>query len=255
MVSVLLLSTHTMPLTALQRTTLRMPSFINNADARETNVSHNQIGKGQYLSNSTQPQTLMHLMKQACVSEVCAMLQATDLKDMFEEVNGMKDCLQRCVTGMGGAFKKSQISRQLKAMGLKRNRLTDSQVLPCSAVLCPAAPNCAVPCSAVPCCAVPCCAVPCCAVPCCAVLCCAVHQPINLSAYECCWHNPWWLLDCTLLGGQKVTDTNDAAPAVSCALPATCVTSLYSHSVCSLELLCSYLWHRLQACTLSPLCS
>lgn len=48
---------------------------------------------------------------------------------MFEEVNGMKDCLQRCVTGMAGAFKKSQISRQLKAMGLKRNRLTHSQVL------------------------------------------------------------------------------------------------------------------------------
>ena len=40
----------------------------------------------------------------------------------------MKDCLQRCVTGMAGTFKKSQISRQLKAMGLKRNRLTQSQV-------------------------------------------------------------------------------------------------------------------------------
>ena len=56
-------------------------------------------------------------------------MQGAELKDMFEEVNGMKDCLQRCVTGMAGAFKKSQISRQLKAMGLKRNRLTHSQVL------------------------------------------------------------------------------------------------------------------------------
>ena len=55
--------------------------------------------------------------------------QAAELKDMFEEVNGMKDCLQRCVTGMGPPFKKSHISRQLKAMGLKRNRLTDAQVL------------------------------------------------------------------------------------------------------------------------------
>ena len=53
-------------------------------------------------------------------------LQANELKEIFEEVNGLKDCLQRCVTGMGGAFKKSHISRQLKAMGLKRNRLTDS---------------------------------------------------------------------------------------------------------------------------------
>ena len=56
-------------------------------------------------------------------------MQAAELQDMFEEVNGMKDCLQRCVTGMAGAFKKSQISRQLQAMGLKRNRLTHSQVL------------------------------------------------------------------------------------------------------------------------------
>lgn len=57
---------------------------------------------------------------------------------MFEEVNGMKDCLQRCVTGMAGAFKKSQISRQLKAMGLKRNRLTHSQVssLPALSIIC-----------------------------------------------------------------------------------------------------------------------
>ena len=55
-------------------------------------------------------------------------MQADELKDIFEEVNGLKDCLQRCVTGMEGKFKKSQISRQLKAMGLKRNRLTDNQV-------------------------------------------------------------------------------------------------------------------------------
>lgn len=63
--------------------------------------------------------------------DVFTLLQATELKDIFEEVNGMKDCLQRCVTGMGGAFKKSQISCQLKAMALERNRLTDSQVLSC----------------------------------------------------------------------------------------------------------------------------
>lgn len=56
-------------------------------------------------------------------------MQAVELQDIFEEVNGMKDCLQRCVTGMAGTFKKSQISSQLKAMGLKRNRLTHSQVL------------------------------------------------------------------------------------------------------------------------------
>ncbi len=66
-------------------------------------------------------------------------MQATELKEMFEEVNGMKDCLQRCMTGMAGAFKKSQISRQLKTMGLKRNRLTDSQVSN-STQRCPAAP-------------------------------------------------------------------------------------------------------------------
>lgn len=55
-------------------------------------------------------------------------MQASELKEVFEEVNGKKDCLQRCVTGMAGAFKKSQISRQLRAMGLKRNRLTEDQV-------------------------------------------------------------------------------------------------------------------------------
>ncbi|KAL0032107.1 hypothetical protein WJX77_005423 [Trebouxia sp. C0004] len=53
--------------------------------------------------------------------------QACELREVFEEVNGKKDCLQRCVTAMPGAFKKSQISRQLKAMGLKRNRLTEPQ--------------------------------------------------------------------------------------------------------------------------------
>ena len=68
-------------------------------------------------------------------------MQATELKDMFEEVNGMKDCLQRCVTGMAGAFKKSQISRQLKAMGLKRNRLTQSQVCPCPPLVCMSSPK------------------------------------------------------------------------------------------------------------------
>lgn len=55
-------------------------------------------------------------------------MQASELKEVFEEVNGKKDCLQRCVTGMAGAFKKSQISCQLRAMGLKRNRLTEDQV-------------------------------------------------------------------------------------------------------------------------------
>jgi len=55
-------------------------------------------------------------------------VQAGELREVFEEVNGKKDCLQRCVTAMPGAFKKSQISRQLKVLGLKRNRLTESQV-------------------------------------------------------------------------------------------------------------------------------
>ncbi|KAL3161372.1 hypothetical protein ABBQ32_010265 [Trebouxia sp. C0010 RCD-2024] len=59
--------------------------------------------------------------------EIMCEEQARELQEIFEEVNGMKDCLQRCVTGMAGTFKKSQISRQLKAMGLKRNRLTHSQ--------------------------------------------------------------------------------------------------------------------------------
>lgn len=62
------------------------------------------------------------------------------MKEIFEEVNGLKDCLQRCVTGMAGAFKKSQISRQLKAMGLRRNRLTDSQVRPQLHLQCPSPP-------------------------------------------------------------------------------------------------------------------
>lgn len=63
---------------------------------------------------------------------------------MFEEVNGHKDCLQQCVTGMGGAFSKAQISRQLKSMGLKKNRLTPAQVCCTSpawlsqGILCPA---------------------------------------------------------------------------------------------------------------------
>lgn len=47
---------------------------------------------------------------------------------MFEEVSGHKDCLQRCIIGMGGAFSKAQISRQLKIMGLKKNKLTLAQV-------------------------------------------------------------------------------------------------------------------------------
>ncbi len=59
-------------------------------------------------------------------------MQACELREVFEEVNGKKECLQQCVTAMLGAFKKSQISRQLKAMGLKRNRLTESQVGSCT---------------------------------------------------------------------------------------------------------------------------
>ena len=55
-------------------------------------------------------------------------LQAEELKDIFEEVNGHKDCLQRCISGMGGAYSKAQISRQLKSMGLKKNKLTQAQV-------------------------------------------------------------------------------------------------------------------------------
>ena len=58
-------------------------------------------------------------------------MQAEELKDIFEEVNGWKDCLQRCMAGMGGSFSKAQISRQLKAMGLKKNRLTQAQVSRC----------------------------------------------------------------------------------------------------------------------------
>ena len=43
-------------------------------------------------------------------------------------MNGHKDCLQRCISGMPGAFSKAQISRQLKSMGLKKNKLTQAQV-------------------------------------------------------------------------------------------------------------------------------
>ena len=54
--------------------------------------------------------------------------QANELRDAFEQCNAQKDCLAQCVAAMGGAFKRSHVSRQLKSMGLKRGRLTASQV-------------------------------------------------------------------------------------------------------------------------------
>ena len=66
------------------------------------------------------------------------MLQAQQLQEVFEQCNGQKDCLQQCLDAMGGSFKKGHITRQLKAMGLKRNRLTEDQVwLPGRLWLCP----------------------------------------------------------------------------------------------------------------------
>lgn len=68
-------------------------------------------------------------------------MQAEELRDVFEEVNGSKECLQRCVSAMGGTFSKAQISRQLKAMSLRKNHLTSGQVC-FLALLC--LPNCCV---------------------------------------------------------------------------------------------------------------
>ena len=55
-------------------------------------------------------------------------LQADQLRAQFERCNGHKDCLERLVFEFGGQWKKSQISKQLKAMLLARGKLTPGQV-------------------------------------------------------------------------------------------------------------------------------
>ncbi|GAB4821374.1 hypothetical protein N2152v2_008420 [Parachlorella kessleri] len=50
------------------------------------------------------------------------------LREAFEQCNGHKDCLDRLVHEFGGMFKRGQISRQLKQMGLARGKLTPLQV-------------------------------------------------------------------------------------------------------------------------------
>ena len=51
-------------------------------------------------------------------------LQAAQLLREFERCNGHKDCLDRLVFEFGGQWKKAQISRQLKAMGLTKGKFT-----------------------------------------------------------------------------------------------------------------------------------
>lgn len=53
--------------------------------------------------------------------------EAERLKQAFENCNGRKDCLADLVFEFGGAFKKVHVSRQLKAMGLAKGKLTDGQ--------------------------------------------------------------------------------------------------------------------------------
>ncbi|PSC68202.1 calcium-translocating P-type PMCA-type [Micractinium conductrix] len=53
--------------------------------------------------------------------------QAATLRAEFERVNGHKDCLDRLVFEFGGAFKKGHISRQLKAMGLAKGKISEGQ--------------------------------------------------------------------------------------------------------------------------------
>ncbi len=55
-------------------------------------------------------------------------MQAARLQAAFESCNGAKDCLDQLVFEFGGLYKKAQIAKQLKAMGLKRGQLTDAQV-------------------------------------------------------------------------------------------------------------------------------
>jgi hypothetical protein len=53
--------------------------------------------------------------------------QAVQLRTAFETCNGAKDCLEQLVAEFSGAFKKPAISKQLKAMGLARGKLTSAQ--------------------------------------------------------------------------------------------------------------------------------
>ena len=56
-------------------------------------------------------------------------LQVAELRQLFEEYGGRRDWLD-VISGSleEGAFKRSQVARQLKAMGLKRGQLTERQV-------------------------------------------------------------------------------------------------------------------------------
>lgn len=54
--------------------------------------------------------------------------QAALLRVEFEKRNGRKDCLAALVFEFGGRWKKGQISRQLRAMGLERGKFTAAQV-------------------------------------------------------------------------------------------------------------------------------
>lgn len=60
--------------------------------------------------------------------------QAEQLRSYFERCNGRKECLDLLVHEFGGMFKKSQISRQLKLMGLQRGKFTPRQVCVCVCV-------------------------------------------------------------------------------------------------------------------------
>ncbi|KAL4855933.1 Protein timeless [Chlorella vulgaris] len=53
--------------------------------------------------------------------------QAATLLSEFERRNGRKDCLDALVFEFGGQWKKSQVSKQLKAMGLARGKFTEGQ--------------------------------------------------------------------------------------------------------------------------------
>lgn len=54
--------------------------------------------------------------------------QEAELLEAFERCNGTKECLDTLVTEMGGAFKRTTISRKLKAMGLAKGKFTPRQV-------------------------------------------------------------------------------------------------------------------------------
>ena len=53
--------------------------------------------------------------------------QVQILVDAFEQCNGKKNCLDELVHEFGGLFKKVQISRKLKQLGLEKGKLTDRQ--------------------------------------------------------------------------------------------------------------------------------